>query len=95
MILDIFLYTFEPHFLVENNNAHHKKLLDDLTKERAALAQKYLQGIKNPKIQLPELQFGEEGHVFHLFVIETENRAELIEYLKKHDIDPKIKEKIT
>lgn len=64
--------------------------LDKLNQERLALAKKYIQGITNPKIKLPEFQFGDEGHIFHLFVIETENRDELIEYLKKHDIEIKI-----
>lgn len=66
------------------------KYLDQLNEERQKIAQRYINEINNPKIVLPEEQFGHEGHIYHLFVIETDNRAELIEYLKKHDIETKI-----
>lgn len=66
------------------------KYLDELNQERQAIAHRYQAEIKNPKIQLPEEAFGNEGHIYHLFVIETENRAELINYLKEKEIETKI-----
>ena len=41
---------------------------------------RYLIEIKNPKIKLPEMQFGELGHVFHLFVVYIEDRDNFMKY---------------
>jgi len=53
--------------------------------KRRAIAKRYLAEIKNEKIILPFWDFS-ENHVFHLFVIRTENREELQEYLTQNDI---------
>ncbi|MEZ0129110.1 DegT/DnrJ/EryC1/StrS family aminotransferase [Flavobacterium sp. LBUM151] len=53
--------------------------------KRRAIAKRYLAEIKNSKIILPFWDFS-ESHVFHLFVIRTENREELQEYLTQNDI---------
>ena len=47
---------------------------------RRKVAQYYLKNIKNSKITLPEVSI-EEGHVWHLFVIRTDNRTDLQAYL--------------
>jgi dTDP-4-amino-4,6-dideoxygalactose transaminase len=52
---------------------------------RRAIAKRYLAEIKNEKIVLPFWDFS-ENHVFHLFVIRTENREELQQYLSKNGI---------
>jgi len=53
--------------------------------KRRAIAKRYLSEIKNEKIILPFWDFS-NNHVFHLFVIRTENRAALQEYLAQNDI---------
>lgn len=53
--------------------------------KRRQIANHYLSEIKNDKIVLPFYD-GSVNHVFHLFVIRTENRNELQEYLKENGI---------
>ena len=53
---------------------------------RRAIAQRYLSEIKNEKILLPFWDFS-DNHVFHLFVIRTENRNELQQYLLENGIE--------
>lgn len=59
--------------------------MDELTQERLTLGQRYLDGIKNPKISLPKVREGADM-VWHQFVIKCEDRDELIEYLKSKEI---------
>ncbi len=66
------------------------KHLDALNEERHRIAERYLEGITNPKIQLPKEAFGKAGHIYHQFVIETEDRDALMTYLKEHDVETKI-----
>lgn len=61
------------------------KDLDADNQQRRALAKRYIEGINNPKIQLPVWD-GTDNHVFHLFVIRTENRDHLQEYLTDNGI---------
>jgi dTDP-4-amino-4,6-dideoxygalactose transaminase len=53
---------------------------------RQKVAKRYLTEIKNSKIVLPSCE-NFEKHVFHLFVIRTENRDGLQEYLLKNGIE--------
>ncbi|MCA6421736.1 MAG: DegT/DnrJ/EryC1/StrS family aminotransferase [Flavobacterium sp.] len=53
---------------------------------RRVIAKRYLDGIKNDKIILPTWNYT-QNHVFHLFVIRTENRQELQAYLKQNNIE--------
>jgi dTDP-4-amino-4,6-dideoxygalactose transaminase len=56
---------------------------------RRRLARKYLLEINNEKIILP--QWDEtENHVFHLFVVRTQNRIAFQEYLKRQGIETMI-----
>ena len=56
---------------------------------RRRLARKYLLEINNEKIILP--QWDEtENHVFHLFVVRTQNRLAFQEYLKRQGIETMI-----
>ena len=65
-----------PHLAAENEFRRH-------------LARKYLLEINNEKIILP--QWDEtENHVFHLFVVRTQNRSALQEYLKSQGIETMI-----
>lgn len=59
--------------------------LDDDNEKRRAVAKRYLTEIKNDKIILPFWDFS-NNHVFHVFVIRTENRNHLRNYLSKNDI---------
>lgn len=59
--------------------------VEELTQERINLANKYLAGIRNPKIQLPETREG-CGHVWHQFVIRCAQRDALKQYLEDKGI---------
>jgi len=61
------------------------KYLDAEIENRKATAHTYLNNIDNKKILLPA-QINKESHVWHLFVIRTENRGELQNYLLDNDI---------
>ena len=54
--------------------------------ERRRMSSYYLEHIKNPAIILPHV-LSEQGHVWHLFVIRTERRDELKEYLEKNEVE--------
>lgn len=59
--------------------------LDPENNRRRAIAKRYLTEIKNDKIQLPFWDFS-QNHVFHLFVIRTESRDNLQQYLLENGI---------
>lgn len=61
------------------------KYLDTEISKRRSVANMYLGQIKNSAIELPVIR-NEEEHVWHLFVIKTDNRSGLQEYLKEHNI---------
>ena len=63
--------------------------LDADNQKRREIANRYLAEIKNDKIVLPFYD-GSTNHVFHLFVIRTEKRAELQDYLKENGIETMI-----
>jgi len=61
------------------------KYLDINNEKRKRIANHYLKNIKNKKIILPFYN-DEKNHNWHLFVIKTEKRNELKEYLAKNGI---------
>ncbi|HEX9979238.1 MAG TPA: DegT/DnrJ/EryC1/StrS family aminotransferase [Flavobacterium sp.] len=63
--------------------------LDIENSRRRQIAERYFTDISNPKITLPQYDGG-NAHVFHLFVIRTENRNLLQGYLKEHGIETMI-----
>jgi dTDP-4-amino-4,6-dideoxygalactose transaminase len=63
--------------------------LDADNDKRRSVAKRYLTEIKNKKINLPYWDLS-NNHVFHLFVIRTENRAALQAYLLQHGIETMI-----
>jgi dTDP-4-amino-4,6-dideoxygalactose transaminase len=65
-----------PHLDAENN-------------VRRAIAKRYLSDIKNAKIVLPFWNFSKD-HVFHLFVIRTQNRQQMQQYLLENGIQTMI-----
>lgn len=58
---------------------------DELRIERAEIANRYLDGIKNTKINLPAIRESAE-HVWHLFVIRIDNRDSFQKYLLERGI---------
>ena len=54
--------------------------LEELVQEKEAICKKYLNEIRNSKIQLPMVREG-ATHIWHQFVIQTELRDELAAYL--------------
>ena len=65
------------------------KYLDQETQHRRHIASLYLNGIKNPLIQLPLNGINAESyeqHVWHLFVIRTDQRNALQKYLLDHGV---------
>jgi dTDP-4-amino-4,6-dideoxygalactose transaminase len=60
--------------------------LDSENAQRKIIANHYFENISNPKISLPEYDGGNH-HVFHLFVIRTENKKDLQQYLKENGIE--------
>lgn len=65
-------------------NVKLKYIQEDI-KARRKVANYYLKSINNNKITLPTIQ-NEEGHVWHLFVIRTNNREDLQTYLAEKGI---------
>jgi dTDP-4-amino-4,6-dideoxygalactose transaminase len=63
--------------------------LDAENESRKTIAKRYLSEIKNDKIVLPNWDFS-QNHVFHLFVIRTDNRIALQNYLKECGVETMI-----
>jgi dTDP-4-amino-4,6-dideoxygalactose transaminase len=61
------------------------KHLDEFNAERCAIAERYLNEIKNPLIRMPKIRPGADS-TWHQFVIHCDRRDELKEYLEKRDI---------
>ena len=65
------------------------KHLDDDVALRKAVAKRYVEEIKNPKIILPKITDW-NSHVFHIFPILCENRDDLQKYLAEKEIGTNI-----
>ena len=61
------------------------KHLDELAEEKKKICERYLSELHNDKIQLPKIRKG-ATHIWHQFVIKSEYRDELIEYLDGKNI---------
>lgn len=59
--------------------------LDSDNDIRKKIADRYLSEINNPKIKLP-VYSGKQDHIFHLFVVQVENRESFLEYLDQNEI---------
>lgn len=65
--------------------------LDKQNEHRRQVAEYYLNNIKNPKIELPVVDNGDrKSHVWHLFIIKTENRARLQQFLQENGVQTMI-----
>ena len=61
------------------------KHLDQWNDQRRAVAKQYNEGLKGTSLRLPHALPGYR-HIYHLYVVETDGRDSLQEYLKQHDI---------
>jgi len=59
--------------------------LDVDNARRRDIADRYLSEIKNEKIKLPQYSF-RESHVFHLFVVQVEDRSHFMKYLTENGV---------
>lgn len=59
--------------------------LNELTKEREKIANKYLSEITNNLVQLPKIDKN-STHVWHLFVVKIEDRTKFVDYLNSNGI---------
>ena len=62
------------------------KYLDSENNRRIEIAKQYFHAISNPKLKLPYWDPVQQDHVFHLFVIQAEDRNSLMNYLKTKEI---------
>jgi dTDP-4-amino-4,6-dideoxygalactose transaminase len=62
------------------------KYLDESNVTRKKTARQYLDGIKNPKLILPKAEIG-ASHVWHLFVVRTNERDHFQRYLSDNGIE--------
>lgn len=62
------------------------KYIDIENERRRKIAESYLSNINNPKIILPQLPESDKEHVWHLFVIRTQERARLQNYLTENGV---------
>jgi len=63
--------------------------LDKENDSRRRVAERYLEGIDNPKLAMPEGEYI-ANHVWHLFVVRTQNRAAFMDYLNENGIHTQI-----
>lgn len=61
------------------------KHLDRETNKRQQLAQVYLNRITNPLVTLPTVT-SHQGHVWHLFVVQVDERERFMDYLKENGV---------
>ena len=61
------------------------KQLDKLNDQRRGFAKQYDEGLKGTSLKLPHALSGYR-HIYHLYIVETEGRDSLQEYLKQRDI---------
>jgi len=61
------------------------KQLDKLNDQRRGFAKQYDEGLKGTALKLPHALPGYR-HIYHLYIVETEGRDSLQEYLKQRDI---------
>lgn len=60
--------------------------LDRENAQRRSVAYRYATEIKNDKIEVPEIPLDEKAHVWHLFVVKTQDRDGLQKYLEANEI---------
>jgi dTDP-4-amino-4,6-dideoxygalactose transaminase len=61
--------------------------LDDHNQHRREIATLYRRNIHHPEVKLPTLRGGEGEHVWHLFVVQTPDRAALADHLAQRNVE--------
>lgn len=61
-------------------------ILDKVNEDRRMTANKYLEGITNPKLTLPYVDWDIFKPVWHIFAVRTDDRDGLVSYLESKDI---------
>ena len=59
--------------------------IEELQEDKKRVCTRYLRELKNKNIQLPQIREG-ATHIWHQFVIRTDRRQELIDYLNENEI---------
>ena len=59
--------------------------LNELAEEKVRICERYLKELDNPAVELPRIREG-ATHIWHQFVLRTERRDELMDYLKEKGI---------
>ncbi|HLW14330.1 MAG TPA: DegT/DnrJ/EryC1/StrS family aminotransferase [Flavobacteriaceae bacterium] len=59
--------------------------LDSDNHRRQEIGLRYIREVNNPKIKMPAYS-GSKEHVFHLFVVQVENRKAFMNYLKNNEV---------
>lgn len=62
------------------------KYLDQENSRRREIATAYSNSINNPKIKLPKWDRALEDHVFHLYVVQVDDRSDFVAYLDSNKI---------
>ncbi|WP_185923211.1 DegT/DnrJ/EryC1/StrS family aminotransferase [Hafnia paralvei] len=62
------------------------KTLDSNNKIRSKIASRYLSEIKNDRIKLPRISYGNDAHVWHLFVVQVNEREIFQKYLSDNNV---------
>jgi dTDP-4-amino-4,6-dideoxygalactose transaminase len=62
------------------------KYLDIDNSRRNVIASAYNEGLKNVNLLLPKIRTN-AGHVFHLYVVRTDKRDKLMDFLKRNEIN--------
>ena len=60
--------------------------LDRETQRRREIARRYIAGIKHSKVSLPVVAYGEDAHVWHLFVVRVPDRDRFVSYLQDRGV---------
>ena len=58
-------------------------LLEEANARRRGIAEVYLREMKNPAVELPMQSVGDREGVWHLFVVQVDNRGRFIEHMQK------------
>lgn len=66
------------------------KCLDDDNARRRLIAARYRAEIRNEHVEVPEAPSAADGHVWHLFVVHSDRRAELQAHLERLQIETMI-----
>lgn len=65
-------------------------ILDEDNHKRRAISLRYRESITNPDVAVPQVSAGEDGHVWHLFVVRSSRRDEFQKHLAENGIGTQI-----